>query len=234
MLNSNQVALVTGASSGIGRAIAVALAVRGMRVVLVGRDKARLQEASRSAGANTSTLLADLTTAAGRAAAAEQSRPELHVLVHSAGVYARCNVAAMSAETWQQFDAINLHAPILLTAACLPQLRAASGQVVFINSSAALAASAGLSAYAAAKRGLQAATDALRQEVNGDGIRVLSVFPGRTDTPMQQAVLAAEQRVAPPGTLMRAEDVAAMVLASLEVPRTSEVTDIIMRPMRKL
>jgi short-subunit dehydrogenase len=121
-----------------------------------------------------------------------------------------------------------------LTAACLPQLRAASGQVVFINSSAALAASAGLSAYAAAKRGLQAATDALRQEVNGDGIRVLSVFPGRTDTPMQQAVLAAEQRVAPPGTLMRAEDVAAMVLASLEVPRTSEVTDIIMRPMRKL
>jgi short-subunit dehydrogenase len=234
MPTSNQVALVTGASSGIGRAIAAALASRGMRVVLVGRDSARLREASRNAGVNTSTLLADLTTAAGRAAAAEHSRPELHVLIHSAGVYARGEVAALSAEKWQELDAINLHAPILLTAACLPQLRAASGQVVFINSSAALSASGGLSAYAAAKRGLQAATDALRQEVNGDGIRVLSVFPGRTDTPMQRAVLAAEQRVAPPGTLMRPEDVAAMVLAALDVPRTSEVTDIIMRPMRKL
>jgi short-subunit dehydrogenase len=233
MLAVNQLALVTGASGGIGRAIAAALAARGLRVVLTGRDSARLEQANRDAGAKNSVLVADLTTEAGRAAAANCTHPELHVLIHSAGEYARCDVSALSADQWRALDAINLHAPMLLTAACMPQLRAASGQIVFINSSAALSASAGLSAYAAGKRGLQAAADALRQEVNSDGIRVLSIFPGRTDTPMQRAVLAGEQRVASPGTLMLPEDVAAMVVASLDVPRTSEVTDIIMRPMRK-
>jgi short-subunit dehydrogenase len=234
MLACNEFAVVTGASGGIGRAIAAALAARGMRVVLTGRNVSRLQEASRDAGPNTTTLVADLTTEAGRSAVAKLTRPELHVLIHCAGDYARCDVSALSIDRWRALDAINLHAPILLTAACMPQLQAASGQVVFINSSAALSASAGLSAYGAGKRGLQAATDALRQEVNRDGIRVLSVYPGRTDTPMQRAVLAAEQRVAPPDTMIRAEDVAAMVVAALDVPRTAEVTDIMMRPMRKM
>jgi short-subunit dehydrogenase len=230
----SQTALVTGASGGIGRAIAAALAARGMRVILTGRNVTRLLEASRIAGANTSTLVADLTTETGRAAAANLTHPELHVLIHSAGEYARSDIATLSVDQWRALDAINLHAPILLTAACMPQLRAASGQVVFINSSAALSASAGLSAYGAGKRGLHSAAHSLREEVNSEGIRVLSVFPGRTNTPMQRAVLAAEQRVAPPGTLMQPEDVAAMVMASLDLPRTSEVTDIIMRPMRKL
>jgi NADP-dependent 3-hydroxy acid dehydrogenase YdfG len=74
----------------------------------------------------------------------------------------------------------------------------------------------------------------LRQEVNGDGIRVLSIFPGRTDTAMQREILAMEQRTAPHGTLLRPEDVASMVIAALKLPATAEVTDIIMRPMQTL
>jgi short-subunit dehydrogenase len=234
MLASNQRALVTGASSGIGQAVATALAERGLHVIFSGRDAARLRTASEKAGPNTSILAADLTTGSGRAALAAQTLPELHVLVHSAGQYLRCDTDTLSAERWMALDSINLHAPVLLTAACLPQLRSAVGQVVFINSSAALSAAGGLTAYAAGKRGLQAAADALRQEVNKDGIRVLSVFPGRTDTPMQRALLLAEQRVAPHGSLMRPEDVADIVISSLSMPRTAEVTDIFMRPMRKL
>jgi NADP-dependent 3-hydroxy acid dehydrogenase YdfG len=234
MLAIDQAALVTGASGGIGQAIAAALAARGLRVIMTGRNMKKLRKASRTAGANTSSFVADLTTEAGRAAAASQTHPKLHVLIHCAGVYGRSEVTALSADQWRALDAINLYAPILLTAACMPQLRAACGQVVFINSSAALTASAGLSAYGAGKRGLQAAAQALRDEVNAEGIRVVSIFPGRTDTPMQRALLEAEQRAAPPGTLMQPEDVASMVMAALDLPRTSEVTDIVMRPMRKL
>ena len=70
--------------------------------------------------------------------------------------------------------------------------------------------------------------------MNADGIRVLSIFPGRTDTPMQQEILKAENRRAEDGMLMRTEDIAAMAVAALRLPRSAEVTDIVMRPMRPL
>jgi len=234
VLGPGQRAVVTGAGSGIGRAIAVALARAGLHVCLVGRDAARLRLVAGEIETSTEIAVADVATASGLAAVAQAARPALHVLVHSAGVYLRGKLEHLTAAEWQALNAVNLQAPILLTSACLPALRAASGQVVVINSSAGLQAAPGVGAYAASKHALKAATDALRQEVNGEGIRVLSVFPGRTDTPMQAAVLAAEGRDAAPGTLMRPEDVAHMVLGALSVPRTAEVTDIVMRPMRPL
>jgi NADP-dependent 3-hydroxy acid dehydrogenase YdfG len=232
MLRAGQTAVVTGAGSGIGRAIAAALAGEGLRVLLVGRDAAKLRDV---APPGTEILAADITEAAGRARIAAAAGDALGVLVHSAGAYMRANAAALDVETWRMLEAVNLHGPLLLTSACLNQLRAARGQVVFINSSAALQpAGAGLAAYAGTKAALRAAADALRAEVNAAGIRVLSVFPGRTDTPMQTAILEAEGRAAPPGTLLAPEDVAAMVLAALRLPATAEVTEIVMRPMRKL
>ena len=174
-------------------------------------------------------------TRPGRARIAAAAGAALGVLVHSAGAYARGPVATLDAAAWRAMDSVNLHGPLLLTSACLNQLRAARGQVVFINSSAALQpAGAGMSAYAAGKAALRAAADALRAEVNADGVRVLSVFPGRTDTPMQAAILADEGRRAAPGTLLAPDDVAAMVLAALALPDTAEVTELVMRPMRKL
>lgn len=233
-LRPGQKALVTGAGSGIGCAIALALAAEGLEVLLVGRDIRKLREVARLSHSATRILAADVTTRRGLSAVARATRPVLDILVHSAGGYLRSPVESTSPEAWATLDAINLHAPILLTSACLPQLRAAKGQVVFINSTAGLRSDSGMAAYAAGKHGLKAAADALRQEVNADGIRVLSIFPGRTDTPMQNAVLAAEGRMAPPGTLMLSEDVASLILAALKLPRTAEVTDIVMRPMRPL
>jgi NADP-dependent 3-hydroxy acid dehydrogenase YdfG len=233
MLRAGQCALVTGAGSGIGRAIAVGLARAGLRVWLVGRTAPRLHETAAIAGGE--VLVADIAAEEQRAAVAQVVGPALDVLVHSAGVYLRRPVGDLSAADWQRVDAVNVHAPILLTTACLTALRAAPGQVVFINSSAALlAAGPGMAAYAGSKVALRAAADALRQEVNASGVRVVSVFPGRTDTPMQTAILAAEGRTAPPGALLRPEDVAEMVLAALRLPDTAEVTEIVMRPMRKL
>ena len=156
------------------------------------------------------------------------------MLIHSAGAYLRAPATALSAEQWEHLDRLNLYAPILLTAACRAALRAAGGDVVFINSSAGLRPAKEVAAYAAGKHALHAAVDALRQEINPEGIRLLSVFPGRTDTPMQRELLQLEGRAPNPATLMRPDDVACMVMAALKLPRTAEATDIIMRPMRPL
>lgn len=224
-------AIVTGAGSGIGRAIAVTLVREGMRVALVGRQVASLRETARLAGADAEVVAADLATEAGIATVARTVPGPLRVLVHSAGLFMRRPVAETTALDWHMAAAVNVHAPMLLTGSCLGALRAARGHVVFINSSAGLhAGAAGTAVYAASKHALRAAADALRQEVNAQGIRVLSVFPGRTDTPMQQTVLQAEGRSAKPEMLLSPDDVADMIVAALRLPWRAEVTELAIRP----
>ena len=118
-----------------------------------------------------------------------------------------------------------------LTRQLLPSLIARQGQVVFMNSSVGAAPEVGF--YSASKHALKALTDTLRVEVNPSGVRVLSVYPGRTATSMQEAIFAAEGRDYDPSRLLQPEDVAEMVLAALCLPRTAEVTDIHIRPMQK-
>lgn len=226
-------AVVTGAGSGIGRAIAASLVREGMRVTLVGRQIASLHETARLADAEAEVVVvaADLATEAGIATVARTVSGPLRVLVHSAGVFMSRPVAETAAPDWRMGAAVNVHAPMLLTASCLGALRAARGHVVFINSSAGLhAGGAGTAVYAATKHALRAAADALRQEVNAQGIRVLSVFPGRTNTPMQQAVLQAEGRSAKLEMLLSPDDVADMVVAALRLPQRAEVTELALRP----
>ena len=235
-MSANEIphAAVTGAGSGIGRAIALALLEEGMLVSLIGRNRDKLELVAERWHRRARLITADLTTSDGISRIATALGARLDVLVHSAGCYLRGDLASIGADEWSALERVNLHALLLLTAACLPRLRAARGQAVFVNSSAGLRAVAGVGAYAASKHALKAATDALRQEVNGDGIRVPSIFPGRTDTPMQREILAMEQRTGSCGMLMRPEDVASMVAAALKLPTTAEVTDIIMRPRQTL
>lgn len=232
-MTTGRVALVTGAGSGIGRACAAALAADGYRVVLVGRRHALLEDAAQTMpGAR--TVAADLATPAGIAAAADAVADGLDVLVQGAGAFRYGPLSGMPTAAWQALDAVNLHGPLALTARCLPALERAGGMVVFINSTAALRAGPNAGAYAASKSALKAAADVLRQEVNPLGVRVLSVFPGRTDTPMQDEVLAAEGRTADRGALLAPSDVADMVAAVLRLPRRAEVTDLTIRPAQPL
>ena len=127
----------------------------------------------------------------------------------------------------------NFRGPYALIQLLLPLLRKQQGQIVFINSSAALRSSATVGQYAAMQHALRAVADSLRDEVNADGIRVLSVYPGRTATPRMAALFEQEGRPYRPELLMQPEDVAAMVTHALALPRTAEVTDISMRPMLK-
>jgi NADP-dependent 3-hydroxy acid dehydrogenase YdfG len=234
MLQSGQAAVVTGAGSGIGRAIAVAMARLGLRVVAVGRNATKLADAAADCDGRAEPVVADVASEIGRAAIAEAAPAPLRALIHAAGDWTRAPLHEMSAKDWRALDMVNVHGPILLTMACLEKLQTAGGDVVFVNSTAALSASAGVAAYAASKSALRTATDVLRQEIGSQGVRVMSIFAGRTDTPMQERVLAAEGRRAPPGTLMQPEDVAAMIFAALQLPPWAEVTDIIMRPARRM
>jgi NADP-dependent 3-hydroxy acid dehydrogenase YdfG len=112
-------------------------------------------------------------------------------------------------------------------------LQVGPGQIVFINSSVGLKAVGGVSQFAATQHSLKAIADSLRDEVNPDGIRVLNVFPGRTATPRQESIFQREGRTYHPELLLQPEDIAAVVVNSLTLPRTAEVTEISIRPLKK-
>jgi NADP-dependent 3-hydroxy acid dehydrogenase YdfG len=117
--------------------------------------------------------------------------------------------------------------------ALLPLLRKRRGQVVFINSSVGLTARANIAAYSAAEHALRAMANSFREELNADGVRVLTVYPGRTATPMQQAIHELERRQYRPEALIQPEDVASVVISALTLSRTAEITDIQIRPLDK-
>jgi NAD(P)-dependent dehydrogenase (short-subunit alcohol dehydrogenase family) len=158
----------------------------------------------------------------------------LDVLVHSAGVIALGPIERAPIEEFDWQYRVNVRAPYALTQALLPLIKSCQGQVVFINSSVTLVnGRANLSQYSATKHALKAVADSLRDEVNVYGVRVISVYPGRTASPMQEAVREAEGKPYAPADLIQPDDVAALVLGALALPRTAEVTDIAVRPLRK-
>jgi short-subunit dehydrogenase len=234
----NGVAVVTGASGGIGRAMARALARPGMSLFLTGRDAGRLRSCARdveAAADRVFTYAADLARDEGirgllERVGAEAGRTD--VLVHAAGSLSLGSIADATGEELDEQARVNLRAPFLLSQAFLPLLRESLGQVVFVNSSAALQPGTDNVLYAATKSALRSLADGFRSYVNASGIRVLSVFPGRTATAMQEAVHSFEARSYEPEDLLQPDDVAEIVTASLGLPRTAEVTEIMIRPMR--
>ncbi len=235
---TGRLAVVTGASSGIGRAIALELAARGTSLWLIARRpeglEATVAEARRH-GVTARSCPLDIRSDGDLERLRDRLRGEcegLDILVHSAGAHSLGPVAeAPVAELDEQYQ-VNLRGPYVLTQLLLPLLRARSGQIVFVNSSAGLEARARVGAYAATKHALKGLADALRQEVNAEGIRVLSVYPGRTATPMQEMVHQQERKPYCPDRLLQPADVAAAVVSALGMDRTAEITDIRVRPMR--
>lgn len=236
---ADQIAVVTGASRGVGKAIALALAARGATLCIVGRHHDTLREVAESAGATAPRVQcyqADLSVGEHIKELAERLRYDfgrIDMLVHSAGVIALGSLECASVEDFDWHYRTNVRAPYLLTQGLLPMIKLQKGQIVFINSTVGLRATAKAGQYAATKHALRAIADSLREEVNADGVRVLSVFLGRTASPLQAAVHETEGRAYRPELLMQPEDVAAVVINTLSLPRSAEVTDISMRPLVK-
>ena len=231
--------LVAGGSEGIGRAIALALAARGHEVWVAARRTEPLEAVIseiRAAGGAVEGRSVDLVDDAARAGLVEEilaGDAGLDVLVHSNGTIARGDISDAALDDFDLQYAANVRAPYALTQALLPGLIRSRGQVVFVNSSAGLIPSANASQYGATMHALRAVASVLRDEVNAAGVRVTSIYPGRTATPRQARIHEWEGKEYRPERLLQPEDVAAIVVAALELPRTAEVTDITIRSMAK-
>ncbi|MFK4790185.1 SDR family oxidoreductase [Microbacterium sp. ZW T5_56] len=228
---THPLAIVTGASSGIGAEIAVDLA-RDRTVIAIGRDHERLTEvAARAADGTIIPLVLDLSDPT----RIETALADLHrvdALVHGAALLPHSTAATATVSLWREMLDVNVVAPAELTRVLLPRLREKRGTVVFIGSGASRRAAAGHVVYGATKHALQALADALRQELEPDGVRVSTVSPGPTAT---AGALAAEG-------LTRDEDnrrilpttVARSVRHVIDAPADTQITEVWVRPRAEL
>ncbi|HEY2111973.1 MAG TPA: SDR family NAD(P)-dependent oxidoreductase [Dongiaceae bacterium] len=188
-------ALVTGASGGIGGAIAFALAAAGARVSLTGRKAAALSALADGLGGNRgATAVFDVTDekAVGEGVAAVRTAAgPIHILVNNAGTARSASFAQTDAALWSQMLAVNLTGSYLVTRAVAGEmLTRRAGRIVNIASTAGLAGYPYVSAYVAAKHGLVGLTRALALEFGRQGVTVNAVCPGYTETPMLEAAVA--------------------------------------------
>ena len=237
---AERIAVVAGATGAVGGAVARRLAAEGASLVLLGRDRARLAVAAgelEGAGGVIRTVAGDLTEAAVIDAAGAESESlgdGIDLLVHAAGAFRAGAFETAPAGDLDLQLAVNARAPYLLTRRLLPGLRRRGGLVVFVNSTAGLvAAGAGSAAYAASKHALRALADALRAEVNADGVRVLSVYPGRTRSRMQQEVCRGLGQHYDAERFLDPVDVASAIVEAAALPQSAEVVDLRLRPALK-
>jgi NADP-dependent 3-hydroxy acid dehydrogenase YdfG len=238
-LFKGQTAVITGGGSGVGAAVATALADAGASIYLVGRRLNRLElvaAKARSLGADAASCSADISSSSGLLEVMHRIRTDLKhvdILVQNAAAFAAGSIEdADLADFDKQYQA-NVRAPYALTQALLPMLKTRQGQVVFINSSSGLTAKPMTAQYDSTKHALKAIADSLRGEINRHGVRVLSVYLGRTASEMQERIYQMEGRPYRPELLLQPDDVASIVVSALSLPRTAEVTDISIRPMIK-
>ncbi|OZI38095.1 oxidoreductase [Bordetella genomosp. 10] len=208
--------LITGGSSGIGFALAQALIARGAKVFITGRRQAALDDALRRLP-SAAAACADVSTAEGRTATLEEALKwlgGLDLLVNNAGGVRAGRLERTSPADIEQMVAVDLLAPILLTQSTLGALRTSGdAMVVNIASGIALVSAPFYATYAAVKAGLAHFGEALRRELKGEGIHVLTAYPGGTDTPMMRS-----NRAGPELGFSRepAEAVAAAIVAGIE------------------
>ena len=238
---AGKVALVTGASSGIGEATAAALAAAGAKVAIAARRADRLEALAariETAGGMALRIEADVTsnddvTAMIGKVVAEWER--LDILVNNAGVMLLSPTAEATLDDWRQMVELNLLALMGVTKAALPHLRAAKGHIVNVSSVAGRVANPGASGYAATKFGVVGFSESLRREVYADKVRVTVIEPGLVRTELGDHITNAaskaglDQRLATMEALT-AEDIAASILYAVSQPARVNVNEIVIRP----
>ena len=219
------VALITGASSGIGAATAIAFAEAGWDVMAAGRDEGRLEEVA-DVSENISTWSGELTESDDCDELVADTIDEfgqIDCLVNCAGVLVRATVADTSDADWRTTMAINLDAPFFLSRAALPHLLRSTGSIVNIASDWGLKGGARAAAYCVSKGAIIQLTRAMAIDHASDGLRVNAVCPGDIDTPMLASeaeehdidldeYLAQAAEESPNGRIGTPEEVAALVL----------------------
>jgi serine 3-dehydrogenase (NADP+) len=226
-------ALITGASSGMGRATAALFAAEGAELVVTARRRAELDRLCDELGGRVHAEAVDLTDRAAVSAAVERSVATLgHVdlVVHAAGTnIPRRALSVIDPAEWDAMVAANLTASFNLTHALLPAMRARGGLIVYVASVAALQADGSGVAYQATKRGLVGLAHGAMVEERPNGIRTTVIFPGLTDTPL----ILKRPVPTPPEVLARAlkpEDIAQACLFVATLPARAHVPELTIVP----
>ena len=230
---TGKVALVSGASAGIGEAVAAALGRAGASVFGFARGAERLARAEagwKAAGIRARTAPADVSREEDVdrvVAACLEAFGRIDILVNNAGIAAVHAVDGHPVDAWDRTIAVNLRGPFLLTRMVLPHfLRQGSGDVVNISSVAGQEPFAEMSAYCASKFGLLGFSQALAHEVRKRGVRVIAVCPGAVATSVWDGLDAGLDR----GRMLQPEDVARVIVDLLLLPRRAVVDRIVLTP----
>ncbi|MDR7117201.1 SDR family NAD(P)-dependent oxidoreductase [Caulobacter sp. BE254] len=238
---SGRAALVTGASSGFGEAVALGLARAGVKVALAARREDRLQALARritEAGGQAKVIVADFTDEAQAQRAvreAEAAFGQLDILINNAGVMYLEPVASADLARWRSMIELNLLGLIAATQAALPGMTARQdGHVVNIASTAAHVSNPLAAAYSATKFGVLGFSESLRKEVHKSNIRVTVISPGMAATELRDhiAVDAIQATINEAAAAMRqltAEDVADAILYAVTRPAHVTINEILMR-----
>lgn len=229
-------ALVTGASRGIGLAIARALAASGVRVAVVARSADALHDAAGEIGAL--AFPTDVTSAeavddlAARVSVGLAGAPDF--VVNSAGSFALSTVSSTTGEEFDRQLEVNLRGPFLVMRAFLPAMLARrSGHIVSIGSVAGRVAFAGNGAYSASKFGLRGLHEVLAEETRGSGVRTTLIEPAATDTPLWDALDPDSRSDLPSrAAMLRPDDVARAVHFVLSQPESVEISLLAIRGTR--
>jgi NAD(P)-dependent dehydrogenase (short-subunit alcohol dehydrogenase family) len=230
---AGQVALVSGASRGIGRAVALAFAREGARVALLARGRADLDRAAAAIEAGGGSALVVPGDAADEAAAAHAieatlgrfGRLDCVVTAQGAGAFGPLETSRLA--DWDAMVRANLTATYLVCRAALPPMLAAGrGTIIAVVSLAAVRAIPGCAAYTASKSGVLGLVRALAAEVRGRGVRVAALSPGAVDTPFWDGIPNPPDR----GRMLRPEAVAEAALLVAAQPPEAFVEEIVLAP----
>jgi NADP-dependent 3-hydroxy acid dehydrogenase YdfG len=238
---AGRVALVTGASSGIGRAVALALAREGADVAVAARRTDRLDVLRGELlelGVRALVLGLDVSDEAACRDAVARTVAELgglDILVNNAGVMLLGTVEGADTEDWRRMMGTNVLGLMYLTHAALPHLLQRRGVLVQMSSTAGRTARAGVAAYNASKWAVNAFSEGLRQEVTARGVRVVVIEPGIVATELREHITqpVARERIQASAAAIRQlqpEDIAAAVVYAATQPEHVAVNEILVRP----
>ena len=234
--HTGRVAVITGASSGIGEATARALAADGYRVALLARRADRIQALADELGDGAIAIEADVTDRDSLVAAAQRVEDELggaDVLVNNAGVMLLAPFTSEQRAEQRQMVEVNLLGAMTATEVFLDQLRDGGGDLVNISSVAGRTARAGNAAYAATKWGLNGWSEALRQELQPD-VRVIVIEPGAVATELTDHITHGETKQGIEqfyaATAITADDIAQIIAFAVSRPHSVSLNEILIRP----
>lgn len=224
----DKVIVITGATSGIGKSLALLLNKKGARLILAGRNfnaiKSELPD-----GNSCKFIKVDLNNDVDIGDFIQQinaSYFKVDILIHSAGIIHLGSLQNLPVSKLDEQYRINVRAPYLITQELLPLIKIVKGQIVFFNSTAGLQTRELVGQYSASKFALKAIADSLRLEVRELGINVMSVFLGAIATPMQKKIQQDMGREFNPADFMNSEEIAERIVLVLQNGKVAGVTDV--------